>query len=436
MENLNQFKKILASLLLAGLILSSCSNDEESRNFGQGGGQQPTVEAVQIQSGSLPLSYRVTGEMRARNQTAIHPEINARITEVLVENGDQVNEGDPLVRLRDDDIREQLNQAEYDYEVAQSQLIQAEANLERLEAEYRRTNRLAEQDFETELEIETLEANIKEAEASVELARSQKNRAASQIREQENNLDNTVIRATTDGVVGGRNAETGMMADPGTQLFQIGDTDQMTFFASITEEMSNNVMPGDEVEITSGTGYDEPIKATVSRISPFLNPVSHTTVAEIEVENDTVDLRPGMFVSGNIHFGDTDLATLVPKTALYENPVEGETGVYTADVVTGEMNISEDGSMDSEDAEEGAFVTEVPVDVNFTPVEIIAEGNGMAGIRGIDDSKEWVITVGQSQLAERQSEEAFVHVVDMEHVMQMQDAQDRDLEQRIFEEIQ
>lgn len=420
-------------LFSAVFLLISCSGDDNgNQGFGQGQDDQPTVEAVQIQTGSLPLSYRVTGEMKARNQTAIYPEVNAPVTEVLVENGERVSEGDPLIRLRDDDIREQLNQAQYDYEVAQSQLIQAEANLERLEAQYQRTKQLSEQDFESELELETIEANIKEAEASVELAQSQMNRAQSQVREQQSNLENTVIRATTDGVVGSRNAEVGMMVDSGTQLFQIGDTDHMTLFAMLTEEMSKNISPGDEVELLSGTGYEEPIMATVSRVSPFLNPVSHTTTAEIEVESDTVDLQPGMFVSAMIHYADTELATLVPKTALYDHPMEGETGVFTADVQSEEVDLQTE---DDNNGDENP-VTDNPVDVRFIPVEVVAEGQGMAGVNGLDETDGWVVTVGQTQLAEWESEEAFVHSVDLEHVMQLQDAQSRDLEERIFEEIQ
>lgn len=427
MNRISTGSYLLLSCLM--IFISSCSEDEEvNRNS-----ELPIaiVEAIQVERGSLPLVQRLTGEMRARNQIEIYPEINARITEVRVSDGERVSEGDTLVRLRDDDIREQLNQARFDYEIASAQLRQAQANLRRLEAQYERTKQLAEMNLEAQLELETIQADIDEAEATVDLAESQRERAASQVNQQESNLENTVVRAPIDGVVGNRNAEVGQSINPNTQLFRIGDIENMRIFVTLTESMSNVIEPGNRAELISPDDEGNRTVATVARISPFLDPVTHTTIAELEVESNDGSLRPGMFVTLDIFYGETDESVIIPKTALYDHPMEGETGIYVADMEAMEMefDVEYQSQIETEDRNE---VSSNPVNVEFVPVETIAEGRGMAAVPEMNHQINWVVTVGQNQLAEWDSNSAHIRMIDWEHVMELQNLQTRDMEALIF----
>jgi HlyD family secretion protein len=425
----NSETKFLHIFILFVFLFAACEPDETD----QGSMDMPLaiVEAIQVDRGSLPLIQRLTGEMRARNQIEIYPEINARITEVHVSDGDRVEAGDVLVTLRDDDIREQLNQARFDYEISQAQLRQAEASLRRLEAQYDRIQQLADMELETQLELETIKADIDEAEATVDLANAQKERAASQVAEQQTNLENTVVRAPINGVVGNRNAEVGQSIDSSTQLFQIGDIENMRIFVSLTEAMSSVIQPGDRAELVSGSDDENVTEATVARISPFLDPVTHTTIAELEVEANNGSLRPGMFVTVDVFYGEADESVIIPKSALYDHPIEGETGIYVADMEAMEMQFEVDEEM-SGDMYEQEPVTSNPVNVEFVPVDVIAEGRGMAGITGFDLDNGWVVTVGQNQLAEWESEQAHIRVIDWDHVMELQNLQTRDMEELIF----
>jgi HlyD family secretion protein len=429
--HINKYKYFLPFIISIAFIFVACS-EEEGRDQGGDGPPLAIVEAIQIDTGSLPLIQRLTGEMRARNQIEIYPEISARITEVRVSDGDHVSEGDTLVRLRDDDIREQLNQARFDYDIAQAQVNQAEASLRRLEAQYDRTKQLAEMELESDLELETIQADIDEAVANVELAKAQKERAASQVEEQQTNLENTVVRAPIDGVVGNRNAEVGQSIDSGTQLFQIGDIDNMRIFVSLTETMSDVIEPGHRAELVSSDGGETRAEARVARISPFLDPVTHTTIAELEVEENQGNLRPGMFVTLDIYYGEAEESVIIPKTAIYDHPIEGETGVYIAEAESMEMEFDIEDDEAPEGIEGRDHVSSNPVNVEFVPVEVLAEGRGMVGVTGIDYEDGWVVTVGQNQLAEWESEQAHIRMVDWEHVMELQNLQTRDMEELIF----
>ncbi len=412
-----------AGILIAGVLLgvscSSVSPDGRGDAFSQ---REfiPTVEVVEARYGALPRVERLTGRVTARNQTDIYPEIGGRIIEVRVNNGDWVRRGDTLVRLRDDELRERLNQAGHDREVAQAQLRQAETGVTRLQVQYRRTRELVELGLESEIELETLEADIDQAEAAVDLARAQLRRAEAQIEEQRSALENTVVKAPIDGVVGGRNAEIGMRVDSGTRLFEIGDTSSMLVTVTLTEQWAHRFHQGDRVRVHSPY-LDEPIVSAIERLSPFLDPVSHTTIAEIVLPNHSRSLQPGMFVSVDVFHGESEETLIIPSAALYEHPGAREPGVYAVNL--GELGDGFVSPGEAGDDERSGRLG--PTTVEFVPVEIVTEERDSIGVRGLDSS--WIVVNGQNQLAEWESHEAYIRQVDWDHVLRLQSLQARDL---------
>jgi HAE1 family hydrophobic/amphiphilic exporter-1 len=67
---------------------------------------------VQARHGSLPLSEWLSGVVQAVHQIDIYPQVDAVVSEVLVNDGDSVRRGQPLVRLEDREFRQRLKQAE------------------------------------------------------------------------------------------------------------------------------------------------------------------------------------------------------------------------------------------------------------------------------------------------------------------------------------
>ena len=112
----------LAACLFAAacaLFAASCGSGGSSED--RADQVVPGVEAVRARHGTLPLSQRLSGVVRARNQVAIYPEISAVITEVMVRNGDTVQDGQPMVRLRDKEFQDRLKQATASYHIAAAQ---------------------------------------------------------------------------------------------------------------------------------------------------------------------------------------------------------------------------------------------------------------------------------------------------------------------------
>jgi HlyD family secretion protein len=130
-----------------------------------------------------------------------------------------------------------------------------------------------------------------------------------------------------------------------------------------------------------------------------------------------------MFVTVDIFHGESEKATLVPLSALYENPNTGSVGVF----VSSEPLTSE--PVARLDNPKGGGLTE-PVSFEFVPVEVIAKGSMSAGVSGIDPES-WVVTIGQD-LFGSDSGQARVRPVKWEWVEELQRLQREDLLQEII----
>jgi multidrug efflux pump subunit AcrA (membrane-fusion protein) len=188
--------------------------------------------------------------------------------------------------------------------------------------------------------------------------------------------------------------------------------------------MLNYIDVGQRSDILADHGFFH-TSVKVSRVSPFLHPVTHSTEAEIDLPNPDRILKPGMFVAVDIHYGESEQATLVPLSAVYENPNGGGIGIFSSreqinrHELTGDMN-----------PQEPALTN--PVHFEFVPIEVIAKGRMEAGVRGIEPG-DWVVTIGQDLLA-GDSARARVRPVSWNWVEQLQNLQREDLLKEVIQE--
>jgi HlyD family secretion protein len=405
----------------AALLLSACSTSD---NGVSGADEQtiPAVEAVRVRQGTLPLEERLAGSVVSRNQTEIYAEVSGRIVEVLASDGDRVEAGAALVRLRATEFEEQLLQAEAGLRVADARVKQAEANGTRAQAALRRMETIVERSLGSAAELETAQAEALSAEAELLLMQAERQQAASLVAERRSALGETTIRAPITGIVGGRDAEIGQLATTSTPLFVIGDPGSMRVTITLTQRMLGYIETGTPVHIVSDAAPDQPLAAEISRISPFLHPVTRTTNAEIDVEEHGTLLRPGMFVTVDVLYGESEVAALVPNNAIYADAREGTEGVWLARVDEANAPL-EPGA-----AEEprGDLEPSGPVAVEFVPVEVVARGRLAAAVEGVDPGQ-WVVTVGHELLSRNDTGKAVIQPTPWEHIMRLQQMQTRDL---------
>ena len=406
---------LLLTAILGLLVLTACSKTPERVVADP---SSPPVEAVQTRIGSLPLVARLSGTIRADNQVVIYPEFAGPVAEVMVDNGDHVKTGQPLLRINDDQVREQVRQAEAGHRISQARLRQAQAKLAEAEAQARRSAELNARSLVSDLEYETLAAQRESAAADVELAEAQLEQAAANLAERRDLLAKAIVRAPVDGVIGARSAEVGMQVSPNSRLFTLGDLRNLHVAVNLTDSMISYIEVGQPVQVVAGEVVGEPLNLVgiVTRISPFLNEITRSTEAEISITSPDSRLRPGMFLPVDILYGDSEQAALIPTSAVFTDPNTGRESIYVLDTT----NLDPDAVLATPEA------LSTPLPVQLRSLNIIARGLNEVAVTGLSD-QDWVVTLGQNLLSSDGRTQARARPVSWAHVMDLQSLNREDL---------
>jgi HlyD family secretion protein len=425
---------LLPLLAVAAGLFTACGGEELEDEAAIA----PPVEAVEARTGTLPLEERLSGVVRAENQVAIQPEIEAPVVEVWVRSGQAVERGQPLLRLDDSGLRDQLRQAEAAVRLAEGSAVEAAARVAEIEAQVTRSRVLAEQDLVSQMTLETQEAQLAAIRASAAQAAARVDQARATVAERRSAMGKTVVRAPVAGRLGQLQAEVGQLVDPATVLTVIGDLDDLVVEVPLTQEMLAFVREGQSVRVATPALGAAPVEATLTRISPFLAG-SFSTIGEIDLHGPSRGLLPGMFVTVDVLYGESERATLVPLAAVWEDPRSGERGVWTVDLsapaaADGERGDSTERAAAAAPPRRDAVSADA-YRVGFRAVDVLAEGSDAAGVDGVAPGT-WVVTVGQHLLADRDAESARVRPTTWERVIELQSLQREDLLEGFLEEQQ
>ncbi|MCB0718872.1 MAG: efflux RND transporter periplasmic adaptor subunit [Bacteroidetes bacterium] len=426
------FHKRIAVALSIGLSVAALGCYDKKEGPPQNALFTPSVEVVQARLGRLPLKERLTGVVRARNQVDIYSEISAPVVRVVAQNGDRVAAGAPLVYLRDKQYTDQLKQMEAALQIAQADAKRTAANKTELQNRLSRVEQLADKQFQSDQELDQIKAQFASASAAHEQAIARIAQAEANVEEQREMVRRTVVRAPVAGYVGLRNVEVGMRVDPGTPLFTLGDFSRVKVDIAIPDRMVGDIKVGNTVLLSAKQFGDSTVVAAVSRISPFLEQGSYSAAAEIDVPNSGGLLRAGMFVEVDVLYGESDMATLIPESALYENPNSGQIGVYIAPSLRSETPIESPDEYSPDSPENLTDATPV----EFRPVDVLARGSGVAGVSVVRPD-DWVVTVGQN-LVRFVDGKASVRARPMawERIAELQSMHDQDLLKQFMEKQQ
>jgi membrane fusion protein (multidrug efflux system) len=209
----------------------------------------------------------------------------------------------------------QLQQAQIAFQTAETNKLQLEAdrkNFEAAEARVREADAtlqqaLAAQSAKTwQREIDLAKANMRRAEASLELAKQR--------------LQYCTITAPISGVITARNLDPGDMVTSAigrfTALVTIANIDPVRVISNIAEREVNLIRVGSEAKIKADAYPNREFVGEVIQISPIVDQATRTAKIEIKVPNSERLLKPGMFVRIDLVLDERSNVVLVPKHAL------------------------------------------------------------------------------------------------------------------------
>jgi len=269
-----------------------------------------------------------SGYVTARRAATVSSKITGKVTEVLVEEGIVVKEGQILARLDDTNVTASLHLARAQWASAQSALEETRVRLKEAEQELQRQTDLARGKVATQADFDHAAAAAAAYKARLEQQQADATVAERTVAIWQQQLEDTVIRAPFAGIVTSKNAQPGEMISPmssggftRTGICTVVDMESLEIEIDVNESYINRVQPGQPVEATLYAYADWKIPCKVIAIIPTADRDKSTV--KVRVSFDKLDPRILPEMAVKVAFREAAGAVpaaartvLVPKAAI------------------------------------------------------------------------------------------------------------------------
>lgn len=251
-----------------------------------------TISSAVAHEEKWPETLPAVGSVSAAQGVLVSPEIAGTVSEIAFESGATVKQGDLLVRL---------NSAS---EAAQLQAAEAQVELARLNAE--RARQLRADKTVSQSELDTAEATLKQNQANAESIRA--------------TIDKKTIRAPFAGRLGLRLVNLGEQVEAGKAIVSLQSSSPMFVDFSLPQQNLSQLTTGLKVIATTDAYPGKKFAGAVAAINPDLDTASRSIRVRAQFENADELLHGGMFVQVEAMLPDEQPALVIPSTALLSAP--------------------------------------------------------------------------------------------------------------------
>lgn len=255
---------------------------------GRGGQAQP-VEVITLQRRDLAETVTVVGSLAPNEYAIIRPESAGLVRAIYFEEGQQVKQGDLLMKIDDSELRAQYAQVEARFNLAK-------ANVERSE-------NLSESRTISQSEMDRARSEFAASTAELSLLKLR--------------LAKTEVKAPFDGVVGSRSLSPGDYVTTSTTLTTLNDLSRMKITFQVPERYIEKVKAGTPFRLLSrDIQTAEPITGEVYFVSSVIERETRSSEVKGMLNNPSPRLRPGMFANIEITLEVRKGALTVPEGAI------------------------------------------------------------------------------------------------------------------------
>jgi membrane fusion protein (multidrug efflux system) len=277
------------------------------------------IDLVPVVSKQLSRTIDLPGEFLPFLSVSLHAKVPSFVERVLVDRGSAVKQGDLLVELSAPELKTQIAEAESKIQAAESDRIQAEAQLAAVQSTYERLKKAAETPGAV-AGNELIQAE-KQVEAAQALVRSRRdaNRAAEQAAQAQKDMEAYLrIAAPFDGVVTDRLVHPGALVGPSADpvLLVVQQVSHLRLVVPVPEEDVGGIMQGASAPFRVPAYPERTYSGVVARVAHALDQKTRSMAVELDVFNRDGSLSPGMYPTVSWPVRRVRPALFVPATSV------------------------------------------------------------------------------------------------------------------------
>jgi RND family efflux transporter MFP subunit len=234
-------------------------------------------------------------DLRPLEQADVGSKVLGYVDAVFVERGDRVKKGQIVALVRPSDLPDQLA-------AARSSIGQIKAQAALARTNYERANKLAPSGVVSQQELQSASAAMASAESAEASAQAQISGLAIRLGE-------TRITSPITGYVSARRLDPGALVGPpgGGAIVTVVRMDRLRVFLTLNEIDATGIAVGMDARVALDAIPGRSFSGKVVRVAPAFDPLTRTLEAEVQLANDSGELRPGMygrgFIRREIHAG-------------------------------------------------------------------------------------------------------------------------------------
>src|SRR5882762_7445538 len=291
--------RALAVLLVLAAACNKAKSAAPGGGGGPGGGMPPMpVEVSAAIRDTVVDAVQATGQIEAVQSIELRPEVQGRITDILVREGQEVDAGTALFKVDDAELKAQVAQAEADRQMARQAL--------------ERTKQLIAQNASSTSDLEQAQAKSQGADANYDLLKTR--------------LDRTVVQAPFAGVVGRRLVSIGTFVSNQTPLTSLQSVNPQHASFQVPERYADQLRRGQLVSFQVAALPGKNFSGEVVFVDPVVELPGRTILIKARVPNPERQLQAGMFIEARLATDIRPNAVVVPEDAIL--PLQGSTYVW------------------------------------------------------------------------------------------------------------
>ena len=298
-----------------------------------------TVQTEKVARHSITNIVVANGKIQPVVQVTISPEVSGEIIELPVKEGQQVTNGEMLVKINPDIYVAAVSQTKAGYESALAAKASAEANLEKARADFDRNQELFNRKLLSDSDFISFKAARDVAKAQLDSADDQVNVARASVDSAEEQLNRTTIVSPLDGTISKLNSQLGervlgTVQNAGTIIMIISDLNQMEARVDVGEMDVVGIKPGQKARLDVDAFKDRKFNGVVTDVassskdsnlpqgySSGSSQSQEATKFQVRIRlNDKEAFRPGMSVSADVETEYRTNVLTVPLASVATRP--------------------------------------------------------------------------------------------------------------------